>query len=153
MIVSFFSQSEFMRRLAGNSHFLLGDLMNRANRLRNAGMIKSGGRGRSACNIEPSEAALIILAAMSGVSANECPDVLKKLPDGLMDALTTIIDKAEPIEWLAVDYINNCGMVKKKSGETDIFGKTGKFKSRALVELSGDVLRLLSVAMQGGNSA
>ena len=74
------TQSDFIRELAAHTHFTLGDLMNRANVLRDAEMITRGGRGRSGLMIEADEAALIILAAMSGASANTCPDAVRKLP-------------------------------------------------------------------------
>lgn len=73
------TQSDFIRDLAAYTHFTLGDLMNRANRLRESGMLKKGGRGLAAAKIEPDEAALIVLAAMSGTSANTCPEAALKL--------------------------------------------------------------------------
>ena len=73
------TQSDFIRELAAHTHFTLGDLMNRANVLRDAEMVTRGGRGRSGLMIEADEAALIILAAMSGASANTCPQAVRKL--------------------------------------------------------------------------
>jgi len=73
------TQSDFIRDLAKYTHFTLGDLMNRANRLREVGMLRRGGRGLSAAEIEAGEAALIILAAMSGTSANSCPEAVRML--------------------------------------------------------------------------
>jgi hypothetical protein len=73
------TQSEYLRELAQHTHFALGDLMSRANRMREAGILMRGGRGLSAAKIEPDEAALILLAAMSGASANTCPEAARKL--------------------------------------------------------------------------
>ena len=72
------TQSDFIRDLAEYTHFTLGDLMNRGNALREEGMLARGGRGLSARSIELDEATLIILAAMSGASANTCPDAVRK---------------------------------------------------------------------------
>jgi len=74
------TQSEFIRELEANTHFTLGDLMNRANILRENGLLARGGRGLSARSIEPNEAALIILAAASGASANTCSEAARNLP-------------------------------------------------------------------------
>ena len=73
------TQSEFLRELAGCTHFTLGDLMSRANRMRKVGILGKGGRGLSAPKIKENEAASITLAAMSGESANNCPEVLRGL--------------------------------------------------------------------------
>jgi len=73
------TQSELIRELKANTHFTLGDLMNRANILRKKGLLARGGRGLSARSIEPDEAALIILAVMSDTSANDCPEAARKL--------------------------------------------------------------------------
>ena len=73
------TQSDFIRELAELAHFTLGDLMNRANVLRDAEMLARGGRGNSALTIEVDQAATIVLAAMSGASANTCPDAVRKL--------------------------------------------------------------------------
>lgn len=73
------TQSEYIRKLSEHTHFTLPDLMSRANKLREVGMLKKGGRGLSAVKIEADEAALIFLAAMSGASANTCPDAVRKL--------------------------------------------------------------------------
>ena len=73
------TQSEFLRRLSSYTHITLGDLMNKANRLREADVIRRGGRGLSAVKIEPDDALMIILAIMSGASANECPAAAEKL--------------------------------------------------------------------------
>jgi len=57
--------------------------MNKANRLREKDVIRRGGRGLSAAKIEPDDATSIILAAMSGASADKCAaaaETLSSLP-------------------------------------------------------------------------
>lgn len=77
------TQSEFLRELASCTHFTLGDLMNRANRLRDAGKLGRGGRGLAAAKIGALEGAWIITAAMSGESANECAKATQQLSDDM----------------------------------------------------------------------
>ena len=157
------TQSELMRYLSEISHLTLSDLFNRGNRLRKNGDIRSGGRGRSAGEIETDEVALIILAAMSGVSADDCPEAAKKLRDlesteriTLGQLLTTILDdplKADHVKKFTVDHINGYAVLTfetREDGNEVVFGDRDedKFNSGVKIFLHGRVFRLLATHLE-----
>ncbi len=146
------TQSEYLRELAKYSHFTLSDLMNRANKLREAGMLNKGGRGLSAAKIEAQEAALIILAAMSGESAKDCPDAVKKLPDDLKASLADILSdpagKADFVKSFTLDHVNNFAIITYTDGREVIFGKRDdEANSGSITMLHGRVFRVLACSM------
>jgi hypothetical protein len=143
------TQSELLRELAQYTHFNVSDLMNRANRLREAGTLKGGGKGSAAPNIEANAAALLVLAAMSGASANTCADALRKMPEGLSDAITKILDDptmADKVKAFSFDYVNNFAVITYND-EVKTFGKQDDFNSGVSVFLHGRVFRVLACAM------
>lgn len=146
------TQSEYLRELAQHTHLTLGDLMSRANRMREVGMLTKGGRGLSAAKIEAKEAALIILAAMSGKSAKDCPDAVKKLPDDLKSSLADILSdpagKADFVKSFTLDHVNNFAIITYTDGREVIFGKRDdEVNSGSITMLHGRVFRVLACSM------
>ncbi len=149
------TQSQFMKKLASCTHFNEGDLGNRANRLREEGMLQKGGRGLAAVQINAREGAIVLLSAMSGSSANACPTTVKNLPEGLIDAIAEILNdvsKADMIESFTYDHINNVGIITLSDGKKEIFGKQADYNSGVVHFINGNVLRLLSLVFQDKES-
>lgn len=156
------TQSEYLRELAQHTHFTLSDLMSRANRMREAGMLKKGGRGLSAAKIETDEAARIILAIMSGTSAETCPDAVKilfalkpsektgtiNLGNTLADILSDPAGKADFVKSFTVDHVNNFAIITYTDGREVIFGnKDDEANSGSFTMIHGRIFRLLACSM------
>ncbi|NLD98490.1 MAG: hypothetical protein GX640_01330 [Fibrobacter sp.] len=145
------NQTQFAKKLAKETHYTEGDLLNRLNTLREAGLLTRGGRGMAAAQVDAREAALILLSAVSGSSAANCPEALKNMPDGFIDTVSDILSdprEADRIEKITFDFINNYGIINRNDGSEDqTFGIQKDFNSGICTFINGSIIRLLSLAI------